>query len=285
MKYILKNNEEVETIPMGKCPIQIGTINDSGYLTVIGRVPNKNNSRAAQLLCQCKCGKYTVVRAQDFKSGTTKSCGCYNIEYHKQTCKKIGEKSYYKDYSKQDNPYYNFIKPLNSFKNSSQYWEISCKQCGKKYKEIPVFLISNTRKNGNNPCSCWKTQSKGIVKIEQLLSKNNHSYIKEKTFPTCLSPKNNNLRFDFFVDNKYLIEYDGEQHYSPTFFNQNLNAEEKFKQQQEYDNIKNQWCINNNIILIRIPYFHYKELTINDLIPETSKFIIMKETINDKSTI
>ena len=43
-----------------------------------------------------------------------------------------------------------------------------------------------------------------------LLLKNNISFECEKIFPTCKNPKTNYpLRFDFFVDNKYLIEYNG----------------------------------------------------------------------------
>ena len=34
------------------------------------------------------------------------------------------------------------------------------------------------------------------------------------------------------------------------------------------------WCKDNNIPLIRIPYTHYKELKIEDLLLETSKFKI-----------
>ena len=37
--------------------------------------------------------------------------------------------------------------------------------------------------------------------------------------------------------------------------------------------IKNQWCKDNNIPLIRIPYTHLNNLCIEDLILETSKFI------------
>ena len=57
----------------------------------------------------------------------------------------------------------------------------------------------------------------------------------------------------------------------------NLTGEEKLKLTQEYDSIKNQWCLENNIPLIRIPYTQYKDLNIKDLLLETSKFIIKGE--------
>jgi hypothetical protein len=44
--------------------------------------------------------------------------------------------------------------------------------------------------------------------------------------------------------------------------------------------MKNQWCLDNNILLIRIPYTHYNDLCLEDLLPETSKFIEIMPTLN-----
>ena len=38
--------------------------------------------------------------------------------------------------------------------------------------------------------------------------------------------------------------------------------------------IKNEWCRANKIPLIRIPYWHYDDLCIEDLKLETSKYIV-----------
>ena len=42
----------------------------------------------------------------------------------------------------------------------------------------------------------------------------------------------------------------------------------------ERDLIKNQWCRENDIPLIRIPYTHLTQLCIEDLLLETSQFLI-----------
>ncbi len=79
-------------------------------------------------------------------------------------------------------------------------------------------------------------------------------------------------RFDFYVNNKYIIEYDGETHYQS-----NLHGwydKSHLKAQQERDIIKNQWCKDNNIPLIRIPYTHLNDLKIEDLLLETSEYIV-----------
>ncbi len=154
------------------------------------------------------------------------------------------------------------------------YWEIECKCCKKHYIEIPSFLISDKRRRGNNPCDCWKQLSKGVLKIEQLLKNNHISFNQEQTFKSCKSPKNNLMKFDFFIENKYLIEYDGEQHFKPNSFGGTISGQERLKIQKEYDIIKNKWCKDNNIPLIRIPYTHYNDLKLEDLLLETSKFII-----------
>lgn len=71
---------------------------------------------------------------------------------------------------------------------------------------------------------------------------------------------------------KYLIEYDGETHYQHNLHG--WHNEKQLKAQQERDMIKNQWCKEHNIPLIRIPFTIFSELTINDLLLEDSKYII-----------
>ena len=43
--------------------------------------------------------------------------------------------------------------------------------------------------------------------------------------------------------------------------------ENKLIKQKQYDNIKNEWCKENNIILNRIPYYK-KKIELQDLIKE-----------------
>ena len=83
----------------------------------------------------------------------------------------------------------------------------------------------------------------------------------------------NKYRFDFYIiDKQYCIEYDGETHYQANLHG--WHDKEQLKQQQERDEIKNQYCKEHNIPLIRIPYTHLKDLCIDDLRLETSQYII-----------
>jgi hypothetical protein len=78
---------------------------------------------------------------------------------------------------------------------------------------------------------------------------------REKSFEDCTNLGDSRackrLRFDFYLpEQNTLIEYDGEQH-----FVKRGKYGDKFEDRQQNDMIKNQYCKDNNIKLIRI---HYK---------------------------
>lgn len=97
--------------------------------------------------------------------------------------------------------------------------------------------------------------SKGEKAINKYLL--NNKYIFEREYKI----KNSeiaSLRFDFAVtinEQLYLIEFDGMQHYSIDKQFGNNNKEEKFNKTQRNDQRKNEYCKNNNIPLLRIPYW------------------------------
>ena len=146
------------------------------------------------------------------------------------------------------------------------YWKCKC-DCGAFTQVINQDLFSGHTQS----CGCLR--SKGELKITQILIKNNIPFEREKQFQNCIYSKiNTKPRFDFYINNNYLIEYDGRQHFQSD--NIGWNNSENLKQTQLRDNFKNQWCKKNNIPLIRIPYTHYDKLCLEDLLLETSKFII-----------
>ena len=66
------------------------------------------------------------------------------------------------------------------------------------------------------------------------------------------------LKFDFYLpDYNCCIEYDGKQHFEPIDY---FGGKNGFIKTQERDDIKNQYCKNNDIKLIRIPYTDLKKL-------------------------
>lgn len=137
--------------------------------------------------------------------------------------------------------------------------------------EIDVPIGQLTRGNTKS-CGCLKS-SAGEELIGKILSLYDIPFTQEQKFDTCIFPDTNRLaRFDFFIESSYLIEYDGEQHFKSKA--SGWNTEEHFQKTIEHDNIKNNWCKENNIPLIRIPYTRYKDLCIEDLLLETSQYIV-----------
>jgi len=59
------------------------TGNRYSKLLVIKRITNIGEPRI-KFLCKCDCGNETIVLGQNLRSGTTKSCGCLNIELFKK---------------------------------------------------------------------------------------------------------------------------------------------------------------------------------------------------------
>ena len=116
-------------------------------------------------------------------------------------------------------------------------------------------------------CGCKKISS-GELLIDSLLCEHNIKYQTQYRFEQLYQ-----YPFDFaiFDNNNNLlcvIEYDGQQHFeSCTFFG----GESAFKHQQERDELKNKWCKDNNINLIRIPY--YEELSWDYLLEKMPKLV------------
>ncbi len=128
-------------------------------------------------------------------------------------------------------------------------------------KEHGVFeQIANNHICGNG-CPLCKIISKGEKKIKELLNDRNVDFVYQKKFNNC---KNINLLpFDFYLLNYNLcIEYDGKQHFEPVCFN-GCSVEDSvliYKKIKHNDQIKNEYCKNNNIQLIRIPYWEFKNI-------------------------
>ncbi|MCF7910866.1 hypothetical protein K9L16_04295 [Candidatus Pacearchaeota archaeon] len=98
-----------------------------------------------------------------------------------------------------------------------------------------------------------KRVSKGENEIIIFLNETKILFEKEKSFEQCLSLKGNKLRFDFWLpDYNTLIEFDGLHHYKPV--NKYRRAQKTHKNTKINDEIKNLFCKENNINLIRISY-------------------------------
>ena len=94
--------------------------------------------------------------------------------------------------------------------------------------------------------------SHGERRIYKYLIEHNISFKREKKFNDCFFKYR--LPFDFYIPKYNLcIEFDGRHHFEEIRGDFNLI--------KKRDEIKNNYCKNNNIKLIRIPYSKSNEIT------------------------
>lgn len=164
-----------------------------------------------------------------------------------------------------------YKKDLEKSKKPHVYWRCIC-ECG-NYTEVESSHLLNGH---TNSCGCIK--SLGEQKISKILKENEIPYKKEVKFDDLKGYGNGFLRYDFAVlENKkikYLIEFNGKQHYKKT---KGWNTEEEFMIRKYNDNKKIEYCKQKNIPLIIIPYTKYKKLKIEDLMLDKTTFLIKEE--------
>ena len=147
------------------------------------------------------------------------------------------------------------IKYISGYKGILKRAKFSCLSCGNEW-ETPVNSVLSGR--GCPKCN----MSHGAIKIEEVLRNMSLDYSTEYRFEDCKDARA--LPFDFYVKEKNTcIEYDGEQHFMPVRFSKKQTDEQmekKFEECQRRDKIKTDYCKNNHINLIRIPYTDYSNI-------------------------
>lgn len=113
---------------------------------------------------------------------------------------------------------------------------------------------------GCNCPLCGKGTYKGEEKIRKYLIEHNIPYIPQKTFDDLKDSKP--LHFDFYLPTYNLaIEYDGRQHFEPVDFGGGMEqAEIEFQNTVKHDKMKQEYCLANNINLLRIDYNEYDNI-------------------------
>lgn len=209
------------------------------YFINAGKKTEKNKDveileiRGNKLLLKCKNDHIY----EQFKSGFTSGRGClqcmkdatyYTLDEVKEVIKEVHGDVYTYDFS--------------NFKNTRTKIKITCNK-GHVFEQT----ISNHMLGKGCPIC---KESKGEKSVTLYLKNNKIKYQKQKTYPDC---KNINvLPFDFYLpDYNILIEYDGIQHFRAMSF---YGGELEFNKTRMRDQIKTEYCLNNNIQLIRISY-------------------------------
>lgn len=148
--------------------------------------------------------------------------------------------------------YKNKYTVLSEYINSKTKITVKHNKCGHTWKVVPSSLIYGY---GCPKCN----ESHGEKKICSYLDENKITYISQYKFQNCKSKRE--LPFDFYLPkHNVCIEYDGEQHFKPFRFANREKAFKKLRMTKIRDQIKNQYCKENGINLIRIPYTEFNNI-------------------------
>jgi hypothetical protein len=109
-----------------------------------------------------------------------------------------------------------------------------------------------------------KRMTLGEYAIYEYLTKNKIDFEREKKFQGLVSPKNKQLRYDFYIkSHNLLIEFDGAQHFKKvkwTVTETENDVNEHFDYIVECDHLKNEYADANKIKLYRIKYTELKHI-------------------------
>lgn len=140
----------------------------------------------------------------------------------------------------------NLLNPDDYINRYIKNLKIDCPSCGEPF----VTSFVNFTQHGGQLCSnCKRIESLGESEVRRYLEKYNIEFESEKWFDDCRDLKP--LPFDFYLPIfNMCIEFDGSQHYyDKGEFSGGIEYVKK------HDKIKNDYCKENNIYLIRIPYW------------------------------
>jgi len=200
------------------------------------------SGKDGKIRLQCECGNEFETLMNSFFKGNKRQC---NECGHKSTGLKtrlshdeVAE--YIRDFG---------CELLSKYKGSGFNLRIKCGTCGKEF----TCTWDNFKKKPVKACpKCTGHESAGEKTFEKLLKEYKIKFKKQYTFDDCRDK--DLLRFDFCLKFKkkiILVEIDGENHRKAIEW---YGGEEAFQGVVRRDKIKNNYCKNNNIPLIRIEY-------------------------------
>lgn len=179
-----------------------------GRLVVLGPAEKKSKG-SSSWLCQCDCGKQTIVHAWDLRCGRTTSCGCYFqevIRSHKLVQNEISD---------QELEVYNILKQNNiNFIYDEPYFKDLLTQNGgicrydfiilNKNNEV-IRLIEIDGEQHFKPIKLFGGE-KGFQKLKDSDERKN-KYAKLHNFPLVRIPytEKGKINLEMIMGDKYLI--------------------------------------------------------------------------------
>ena len=189
-----------------------------------------------------------------------KMTGCPKCAKLNRAKKKTKTYDDFVDEVQRKNPNIEVVGEYNGIKAKTKF---KCRICGNIWSTTPDSIL-----NGNSGCPMC-AQSHGERSIAGWLQNNAIEFIPQYKFDNCRDIEL--LPFDFYLPKYNLcIEYDGEQHFKPVNFGgiSDERAMINFRTTKIHDNIKNNYCKQCKITLVRISYLEKNNIDtlLNDII-------------------
>lgn len=206
---------------------------------------NKGGRNRPHAICECECGTIKPVWVINLINNSSKDCGCGRKRMLRETRTKnlVGQR-------------FGKLTVVELLEESDKFnrrlYRCRC-DCGNEIITSSICLI------GKHTSSCGCLTSYWNMHINNFLTENQICHKVE--YPVVIDDVR--YRFDFYLPQYNLfIEYDGQQHYEPMrFYGSNKEKnEEELRKVQERDKIKNKYCEENHINLLRIPYWETKNI-------------------------
>lgn len=196
-----------------------------------------SSNKKVTIVCNIH-GRFMITPNSHLNGRGCRKCAG-NHKYEISELISIFNKKYYNKYE------YDF----SDYKNIKSRVKVKCPN--HSYFETSAELLLN----GYGCSSCGKL-SIGEERVSKYLTNKGIEYEKQKTFDGCFYT--NKMQFDFYIPEKNVcIEYDGKQHFEPIEYFGGVNS---YKEQIIKDEIKNSFCAERGIKLIRIPYYQYNNI-------------------------
>ena len=190
------------------------------------------------------CRKHGVFKQHIYNHIKGRGCPICNIEKLKSPTEHVIEK-FKKTHG--DNYDYSLMK----YVNTNTKIKIICKEHG-VFEQVPAKHISG---QGCPNCKL----SHGEEKVKRFLQDNSIMFKQQKIFTDCVNPiSKNKLKFDFYLPMfNMCIEYDGEQHFVDKYYTAKSGGLSRIRIN---DNVKNEYCKDKGIKLLRISYKDFKSI-------------------------
>ncbi len=196
------------------------------------------NSKTKVKIKHNKCGKFFWQLPEDhIKGHGCLECGNQRMQKtHEQFVKEV------------EDVHGSHLSVIGEYQGKRTKIRFRCNDCGKISLNMPKNVLDG------NKCNHCKS-SRGEKQIAIILEKTTLNFQTQHHFNKhpFLRSKTSYLAFDFYLpDYNLCIEYDGQQHYESV---KHWGGTKQFGSTQLRDQLKNQFCLDNNIRLLRIPYW------------------------------